>query len=135
MRARITPTKADVDRINARCYKEQCEGHIDNNAVMFICVKRFFGLGTKRAHEFLRYLNGVRKEFDGYEADGGTEYFRSKIVDELKPLDIDTDHLWDVSDTYESVTNDMRKARKNTTSVAEARQMQSCLRGFKALVK
>lgn len=131
MKARVTPTKRDIERINEKIWKDVCEAQIDSNAVMLIAVKRHFKLGTKRIQQLCEYFNEVHREFDEYDRDG---IFRKKVAEELEDVGIDTSELWDVPTTFAQETRNLKNQQKVNVSVSEARDIRNNFSGFKRLI-
>lgn len=132
MRARITPVKADIQRVNERCWQTICEAQATSNAIMMIAVKRHFGLGAKRIKELAEYFDKVREEFSVYENDG---ILIKKISDELQDVGIDVSQAWDVPQTFEEVAAECRKRNKPVINVGEARGIREAFDGFKWLME
>ena len=132
MRARITPTKRDTDRIAELCWREFCEAQIDSNAVMLIACKRFFNLGKKRMAQLADFFDEIREEFDMYDRE---DRFRDKIVEELEEVGYDCSEMWNITTTYQDEVNALRMNRKNqTASAAESYKMRHVFNGFRKIV-
>lgn len=132
MKARITPTKRDTDRIAELCWREFCEAQIDSNAVMLIACKRFFNLGKKRMAQLAAYLDEIRDEFDMYDNE---DRFRDKIVEELEEVGIDCSEMWDITTSYADEQKALRMKRKNqSASAAESYKMRQMFSGFKKII-
>lgn len=132
MKARITPTKRDTDRIAELCWREFCEAQIDSNAVMLIACKRFFNLDKKRMAQLATYLDEIRDEFDMYDNE---DRFRDKIVEELEEVGIDCSEMWDITTSYADEQKALRMKRKNqSASAAESYKMRQMFSGFKKII-
>lgn len=130
MKARIQPTKLDVERVNEQVWSTICEAQTSSNAIMLIAVKRKFGLGPKRIRELCEYFEEVRKEFDQYDADG---VFQDKINEELEDVGVDTSGVWDVPQTFEETKRECERRKRPIVSIGEARGIRQMFDGFKWL--
>ena len=132
MRARVTPTKMDTQRVNEQCWQTICEAQATSNAIMMIAVKRHFGLGAKRIKELAESFEKVKQEFNEYETDG---ILIQKISDELQDVGIDVGQAWDVPQTFEELAAECRKRNKPVINVGEARGIREAFDGFKWLME
>ena len=131
MRARIAPTKVDVQRANERCWQTICETQAISNSEMMIAVKRHFRLGPKRMAELAKTMEEVQKEFKEYEKDGR---LIQKITEELMDVDIDISEAWNFQ-TFEELKEECRKQKKTVVDVSEARGIREMFNGFKWLME
>ena len=131
MRARIAPTRVDMERANQNCWQTICELQTISNAEMMIACKRHFGLGSKRMAELAKTMMEVQKEFKEYERDGR---LIRKITEELKDVDIDISDSWNFQ-TFQELQDECRKEKKNVPSVAESRGIREAFNGFKWLME
>lgn len=133
MHSRITPNQPDYERIYQRCWQDMLEVLLENNAISIIAAKRYFKLGTKRAQEFISYVDEVKKEFEAHQADG---VLHKKIDEELLEVGIDTSEMWTEQDSLIEQANNMRKRAKNVDyTIHEARDIKAKLDGFRKVVK
>ena len=131
MRARIAPSKVDMERANQNCWSTICELQTLSNAEMMIAVKRHFGLGPKRMAELAKTIMEVQAEFREYERDGR---LIGKITEELHDVDIDISESWKFQ-SFQELRDECRKEKKNVASVAEARGIREMFNGFKWLME
>lgn len=129
MKARPTPTKQDIKRVEERVWKETLECIVDEGALGLVAVKRFFGMGEKRMDAYLKCLQEIKAEYKVYDKDG---VFLDKLREELESVGIDFDELYTVDQTFEETYRSQRREdRSQQLSMKEAAELKMKLDAFR----
>ena len=129
MKARVTPTRTDIERVCEATWKITTECIADGNAVMLVAVKRFFGLGPKRMKDFMEEFEKVRLEFDEHDKDG---LFHEYLREELEQADIDVDSLYHHEKSFAEVYRNQRmQDKQQAVSMREAADVKKNLDAFR----
>lgn len=129
MKARPTPTKQDIKRVEERVWKETLECIVDEGALGLVAVKRFFGMGEKRMDAYLKCLQEIKAEYKVYDKDG---VFLDKLREELESVGIDFDELYTVDQTFEETYRSQRREdRSQQLSMKEAAEVKMKLDAFR----
>lgn len=131
MKARVKPSKDDIERRNQIIWETICEAQTNSNAIMLIAVAEFFGLGKKRINQLSEFFVQKKKEFDEYDHEGR---FKEKLVESLNAIGIDTSELWKFQ-TFEEVEKEVKRNNQPVISIAEARGIRQHFNGFKHIME
>lgn len=126
MKTTIPPTRKQIERVAEQCSHEIIECLQDENAINLIATMRFFGLGKKRARQYLDFLAEVKSEFARHGYDG---IIRCKVEEELDAVGIKISEIYEQPESIKEVLR-QRKVQKRTVSPAEAYALDKQMKQF-----
>lgn len=125
--ARIS--KAEI--VSEAVWQHTMECIIDEECIMAIAVKRYFGFGNKRLNQFLDFHEKVKAEFEEYDKDG---IFRDKIHEELMTVGIDLTDAYNKIEKWDQAKKRFtRMDKKPQVSEVEAMRIQNTMKAFKQM--
>ena len=125
----VYASKAEL--VSQKVWQHTMECIIDEQCIMTIAVKRYFGFGNKRLNQFLDFLETVKAEFDQYDKDG---IFKDKLHEELLSVGIDFTDAYSNVETFNNAKKRFtRMDKKPQVSEVEAMRIQNVMKAFKRM--
>lgn len=122
---------AKAERVSEAVWQHTMECIIDEECIMAIAVKRYFGFGQKRLNQFLDFLEEVKAEFETYDKDG---IFRDKIHEELMSINVDMRDMYENIEKWDHAKKRFtRMDKKPQVSEVEAMRIQNTMKAFKRM--
>ena len=122
MKAKIKPSKKQIERVSKEVYDMQIAVCDDNNAMWLEALNEEFGFGTDRLKRLINRFNKISDRYTEYMEDGYTEEEVRQIHNEaLISLGIDPEQVYSGKNDYAQTMNNKRYTEKNhTPTLAEA---------------
>lgn len=131
MKARSVPTRKQIERVAEQCSHEIIECLQDENAISLIATMRFFGLGKKRARDYLNFLADVKAEFGKYGKEG---ILKVKVEEEISAVGIRINEIYEPPESIREVLR-QKRVQKKSVSMAEAYEMSKKLDAMREFQK
>ncbi len=133
MKVREVPPKRVLDRVSEMCSEETFYTLRLETAVTIIATARFLGFGKKRIQQYIKYMDDVRHEFLGYQAD---DILEEKIEEECRSLGFSLKELFcEEVPSHKELMRRSRAKKKNKVSIAQAHEMSQKIDAMKKFLE
>lgn len=122
MKAKIKPSKKQIERVSKEVYDMQIAVCDDNNAMWIEALNEEFGFGAERLRRVMNKFNEISDGYTEMAEDGFTEKeIRDIHTKVLRTIGIDPDSVYSGKNDYAEVMHNKRITEKNhTVTFAEA---------------
>lgn len=128
MKAKLTPTKDQLERVNQQVWQHCLDSLSDDLAVDLIVLHQSFGFGEKRIRQFLEEKKNLTRRVEGY---GNDDIKKEKIDEMLSEFGIAHDEIYFKEDMKQYVHE--RKVQERV-SLKESIEIQRDLEIMKSLI-
>lgn len=133
MKAKIKPSKKQIERVSKEVYDMQIAVCDDNNAMWLEALNEEFGFGAERLRRVMNKFNEISDGYTEMAEDGFTEKeIRNIHTKVLRTIGIDPEQVYSGKNDYAEVLNNKRYTEKNhTPTLAEAAKAAEQLAAMK----